>query len=185
MDARTTSENVMRCAREVARFISLGYVLRAKRGSFVGEKKKTKTKTRVFFFWEKLTIENNSTSRDFWGGKGTKGRLTRRGCQYLAMAFSGVRIGVRAEAAVGIALLNRYTHVSRYEGIPLVTGGALFAPASDVAARTVARGLPVRSEMARAREPVFPCNSAVLRARMSTKKSRRSTTGGHMDVNVT
>lgn len=71
------------------------------------------------------------------------------------MALSSVRVSVRAEAAVRIALLNRDTHVTGNKGIPLVTDGALFASASDVATGTIARGLPIGSEMTRAGEPVF------------------------------
>lgn len=75
--------------------------------------------------------------------------------QYLAMTFSCMRINVRAETTVRIALLKRDTHVSGNKGIALITGGTLLASASNVTGRTVARGLPVRSEMARAGKPIL------------------------------
>lgn len=64
-------------------------------------------------------------------------------------------IGVRTKAAVRIALLKRDAHISRNKRIPLVAGGTLFAPASNVASGTIARRLPVRSKMTRASEPIF------------------------------
>lgn len=70
------------------------------------------------------------------------------------MTFSSTRIGVRTKAAVRITLLKWDAHISRNKGIPLITGGTLLAPTSNVARRTITRGLPIRSKMTRAGEPI-------------------------------
>lgn len=71
------------------------------------------------------------------------------------MTFSGMRISVRAKATIRITLLLWDTHISGNKRIPLVTGGALLAPASNVARRTVTRGLAVRTKMTRAGESIY------------------------------
>lgn len=74
---------------------------------------------------------------------------------YLAMTFSGMWIGVRTNAAVRITLLKWDAHISGNKRIPLVTGGTLLAPASNVTGRTITRGLAVRTKMTRAGEPIY------------------------------
>lgn len=67
--------------------------------------------------------------------------------RYLATTLSGVGVGVRSEATIGIASLNGYAHVAGNERISLIADGTLFASTTDVSSRTVARRLAVRSEM--------------------------------------
>lgn len=83
---------------------------------------------------------------------------------YLAVTFSGMRISIRTKAAIRITLLKWDTHISGNKGIPLVTGGTLLAPASNVAGRTVTRGLAVKTKMTRAGEPSYnlPNHESVL-----------------------
>lgn len=66
------------------------------------------------------------------------------------MAFAGKWISVRAYTATGITIFERNAHISGNKRISLIPGGALLAPASDVARRTVASRLPIRSKMTRA-----------------------------------
>lgn len=67
--------------------------------------------------------------------------------RYLATTLSGIWIGVRSEATIGIALLNRYAHISGNERISLIADGTLFASTANVSGWTIARRLTVRSEM--------------------------------------
>lgn len=70
------------------------------------------------------------------------------------MTFSSM-ISVRTKAPVQITLLKWDAHISRNKRIPLVAGGTLFTPASNVTRRTVTRGLTVRTKMTRTGKSIY------------------------------